>query len=247
MAVSLQLMGGELYLEEYQPDGTLGPKVPFGTTDEITFTTEIEKIEHYDTESEEQIRDGEDVKKRNITLSLTTADITIDMIARANLASVASFSQTAQTDTPVTLTAVTTGQVNELGYMNITGITVKDATDATTYVAGTDYTYDRKWGTLIALSTGSIADGDDLHVTLSADAITKGATLEAFAVDKKEYRMTYQGRSSKGVNEKHIFEKVSLAMEGDRSLKSGDGEYTTIQFTGAALKHNGKYHTIVVF
>jgi hypothetical protein len=59
--------------------------------------------------------------------------------------------------------------------------------------------------------------------------------------------MTYQGRASKGRNEKHIFEKVSLAMEGDRALKSGDGEYTSISFTGAALKNNGKYHTIETF
>jgi hypothetical protein len=247
MGVNLQLQNGALYLEEYAADGRLGAKVPFGTTDEISFNTELEKIEHYDTEEEEQVRDGEDVRKRNITIALTTRDITPEMLIRAHLASAVDLTQTAQTDTPVAVAAANHGEVQDLGYKDITAIDVQPSGGGTPYVAGTDYTYDRKWGTLIALSTGSIGDGDALDVTISANAITDGKTLTAFAVDKKEYRMTYQGRASKGLNEKHILEKVSLAMEGDRALKSGDGEYTSISFTGAALKNNGKYHTIETF
>jgi hypothetical protein len=247
MGVSLQLQNGALYLEEYQSDGSLGAKVPFGTTDTISFNTSLDKIEHYDTEEEEQVRDGEDVTKRNITLAVTTNDITAEMLERAHLASTTDLTQTAQTDTAVVIAAANHGEVNELGYMDITAITVKDSTDTTTYVEGTDYTYDRKWGTLIALSTGSIVDEAEVHVTLSANAITSGKTLTAFAVDKKEYRMTFQGRSSKGINEKHVFEKVSLALEGDRTLKTGESQYTSLSFTGAALKHNGKYHTITTF
>ena len=247
MSANLQLQDGAIYLEEYASDGTLGDKFYPGTTDVVSFNTSLDKIEHYDTEEEEQVLDGEDTVKRNITINFETADINNTFNAMAFLASSSDMTQTAQTDTAVILSSVAAGKVEDLGYKDITAITVKDSTDTTTYESGTDYTYDRKWGTLIVLSTGSISDGDDIHVVLSANAITDGKSLTSFSVDKREYRLTYQGRSSKGRNEKHIFEKVSIAMEGDRELKSGDKKYTIIKFSGAVLKHNGLTHRMETF
>ena len=247
MGVNLQLMGGAIYLEEYAANGTLGNKIYPGTTDVVSFNTSLDKIDHNDTEDEEQVLDGEDVVKRNMTIAFETADINDTFNKMAYLASEADITQTAQTDVAVTISSALAGKVEDLGYLDITALVVKDATDATTYVEGTDYTYDRKWGTLIVLATGSIADTDEIHVTLSANAVA-GKDLTSFSVDKREYRMTYQGRSSKGRNEKHVFEKVSIAMEGDRTLKSGgDKAYTIISFTGAVLKHNGKTHSMQTY
>ena len=249
MAAKLQLMGGAIYLEEYAADGvTLGNKIYPGTTDVVSFNTDLEKIEHNDTEDEVQTLDGEDVTKRNINIAFTTADINNTFNKIAYLASEAALTQTEQTATAVVIASTVHGKVEEIGYKDITSLTVQDALDTTTYVEGTDYTYDRKWGTLIVLSTGSITDTDEIHLTVDANAITDGVSLTSFAVDKREYRLTYHGHSSKGRNEKHIFEKVSIAMEGDRNLKSGgDQAYTTINFTGAVLKHNGLTHRMETF
>ena len=247
MGVNLQLQGGAIYLEEYATDGSLGDKFYPGTTDIVSFNTELEKIDHNDTEDEEQVLDGEDVVKRNMTIAFTTADINNTFNKMAYLASEAALTQTAVTDEAVVIASALADKVEDLGFMDITALVVKDATDTTTYVMGTDYTYDRKWGTLIILSTGSISDADEIHVTLTANAITDGVSLTSFATDKVEYRLTYQGRSSKGRNEKHVFEKVSIAMEGDRSLKSGEKAYTLINFTGAVLKENGKTHSMQTY
>lgn len=245
---NLQLMGGSIYLEEYQSDGvTLGPKIYPGTTDEISFNTSLEKIEHNDTESEEQVLDGEDVVKRNTTLAFTTADINNTFNKIAYLSSETDLTQTAQTDKEVVISSAAIDEVKEIGYLDITSLVVKNETDTVTYLEGTDYTYDRKWGTIIFLSTGSISATDEIHLTVNANAITDGKVLTSFATDKKEYRLTYQGRASTGRNEKHIFEKVSIAMEGDRQLKSGDKAYTLINFSGAALKHNGVTHRMETF
>jgi len=247
MGSNLQLQGGAIYLEEYASDGTLGDKFYPGTTDVVSFNTDLEKIDHNDTEDEEQVLDGEDVVKRNMTIAFTTADINDTFNRLAYLSSEVALTQSAVTDEAVTIASALADKVEDLGFKDITALVVKDSTDVTTYVEGTDYTYDRKWGTLIVLSTGSISDADELHVTLTANAITDGKTLSSFQVDKREFRMTYQGRSSKGRNEKHIFEKVSVAMEGDRTLKSTEKAYTLISFTGAVLKHNGKTHTMETF
>ena len=247
MGVNLQLQGGAIYLEEYATDGSLGDKFYPGTTDVVSFNTELEKIDHNDTEDEEQVLDGEDVVKRNMSIAFTTADINNTFNKMAYLASEVALTQSAVTGEAVTIASALAGKVEDFGFMDITTLAVTDVTDATTYVDGTDYTYDRKWGTFIILDGGSITDADEIHVTFDADAITDGVSLTSFATDKVEYRMTYQGRSSKGRNEKHVFEKVSIAMEGDRTLKSGEKAYTLINFTGAVLKANGKTHSMETY
>ncbi len=243
----LQLQNGEVLVEEYATDGvTLGAKIPFGGTDVISFNVALAKLEHNNTEDTEQVLDGNDVISRTIGLTLETADITNEMLERAHLATSTDVSQTAAADQAVTLTAVKLGEVQDLGYKDITALEVKDATDTTTYAEGTDYTYNRKWGTLVALSTGSMTDAADAHVTLSANA-TSGKLMSAMAADRKEYRLTFQGMSAKGIYTKYIFEKVDLALDGDAQLKSTDAAYSKLPFTGAALKHNGKYYTIETY
>ncbi|WP_297525125.1 hypothetical protein [Sulfurovum sp.] len=243
---NLQLQNGELLLEEYQPDGTLGGMIPFGGTDVIGFSVSVDKLEHNNTEDTEQVLDGNDVIKRTVSLSVETRDITNEMLERAHLASSTTVTQTAATDEAVVLSAVKLGQVAEIGYRDITALEVKDSTDATTYIEGTDYTYNRKWGTLIPLSGGSIVDGADLHLTLSVGAVS-GKMMTAMASDRKEYRMTFQGMSSKGIYTKYVFEKVDLSLDGDAQLKNTDTAYSALTFTGAALKYNGKYYSIETF
>lgn len=46
----------------------------------------------------------------------------------------------------------------------VSSVVVKDETDTTTYVADTDYEVNTRLGMIKALSTGSISDGDTLHV-----------------------------------------------------------------------------------
>ena len=54
-----------------------------------------------------------------------------------------------------------------LVHQDVSSVVVKDATDTTTYVAGTDYTVNAALGMIETLSGGAIADGATLHVTYS--------------------------------------------------------------------------------
>lgn len=242
----LQLMGGSIYLEPYAADGSLGDKVYPGTTDEVTFSSELEKIDHNNTETEEMVLDGEDVVKRNTTLAFTTSDINDYFNKVAFLATESALTQVQQTDTAIVIASAVLGKVEDVGYLDITSIVVKDSADTITYVEGEDYSYDKKWGTVIFLEGGAIVAASEIHITLSANAVA-GKVLESYTQDKIEFRMTYQGRASTGLNEKHVFEKVSISLDGDRTLKSGDRAYSVYNFTGAVLKHNGKSHTLTTF
>ena len=54
---------------------------------------------------------------------------------------------------------------SKLANVKVSNVVVKDATDVTTYVAGTDYVLHADEGMIEILSTGSIGDGDTLHVS----------------------------------------------------------------------------------
>ena len=71
--------------------------------------------------------------------------------------------------------------------------------------------------------------------------------MSAMAADRKEFRLTFQGMSSKGLFTKYVFEKVDLALDGDAQLKGGDAAYSSLPFTGSALKYNDKYYTIETY
>ncbi|MGD9947522.1 MAG: hypothetical protein AB7U29_03470 [Desulfobulbus sp.] len=56
------------------------------------------------------------------------------------------------------------GAYKDLTHEGVSNVVVKDATDATTYVAGTDYTVETTLGLITIIESGSISEGDTLHV-----------------------------------------------------------------------------------
>lgn len=70
------------------------------------------------------------------------------------------------------VTALPAGEYAELAHRNVSSVVVKDVTDATTYVAGTDYTLDARLGLITIIDGGSITATDVLHVTYSYAAKT---------------------------------------------------------------------------
>lgn len=241
----LQITGGELFIEVYDADGvTLGDKIAFGTTDEITLSTEVEKVQHNDTETKESVLDGDYVVGRTVTMAFTTADISPTMLSRAYLGSTSAVTQTAAVDAAVTVTSAVINGRHDTGYRNLTSVVVKDSTDLVTYVEGTDYRVAKKGGYIVILEGGSITAADELHLTVNAPAGT-GTLINAMQLDAIQGRLTYTGEASVGDSHEYVFEKVSLNASGDISLKSK--EFTTISFEGSALKHNGKYYTTETF
>ncbi len=65
------------------------------------------------------------------------------------------------------------GYYSELEYENVSSVVVKDATDATTYVEGTDYEVDTRLGLIRVLAGGAIAAGDTLHVYYSYGEVAR--------------------------------------------------------------------------
>jgi len=226
--------GGKLYFEKLNSDGSYEPMMYFGKTDGITFSTSIEWKDHYDTEGCTPVLDAKYVAKKSADVKFSTSEITLEMLNRAFLGTLVDSSQSAVTNEAIVVdgTKVKVGYIVDTGYYNATSLLVTDSTDSTTYVEGTDYSFDAKSGYITILEGGAIFDGEELHLTISAPAITMrtSATLKESALTGRFIVVT---SSQTGNNYKYVFKKVSVTQDGDFALKGE--EIGTISFAGSAM------------
>ncbi len=101
-------------------------------------------------------------------LSLALTEVDRKGLAIAFMGIDADYTLTAGTVSSVTPEAVT-AHMNlavRLAHRNVSAVVVKDHTDVTTYILGTDYTLDTRLGMITAIGS-TIKEGDVLHVSYS--------------------------------------------------------------------------------
>lgn len=226
--------GGTLYYQKLNPDGSYEPIMLFGKTDNISFTTSVEWKEHYDSEGCTQLLDARYPSKKSAEIKFATSEITLEMQNKAFLGNIVETNQAIATAEAVVVAGslVKRGSIVDIGYYNATVVIVKDVTDTTTYVDGTDYTFDAKSGYITIIATGAIVDLAVLHLTVTAPAITfnTSATMKQSSLAGRFIVIT---SSQTGNNYKYIFKNVSVTQDGDFMLK-GD-EIGTLSFSGSAM------------
>ncbi len=226
--------GGKLYYQKQNSDGSYDPIMYFGKTDGISFSTSVEWKEHYDSEGCTQLLDARYPSKKSAEIKFDTADITLEMQNRAFLGDLVSSDQTAVTDQAVVVsgTEVKGGYIVDIGYYNATTVLVQDESDTTTYVEGTDYSFDAKSGYITIIEGGGISDGDVLHLTVTAPAITMNtsATMKNSSLNGRFIVIT---SSQTGNNFKYVFKNVSVTQDGDFQLKGE--EIGKLSFSGSAM------------
>ncbi len=129
---------------------------------------------------------------------------------------------------------------------------IQDATDTTTYVAGTDYEIDT---TLkddvigrVKILSGSIVEGDVLHVTYEHGTATY-TEIKAFASTTLEGQVRFISDNPVGTNSELNIWNVSLSPDGDTSMIGED--WSTLGFTGKVLRDvanhpDSPYYTMIL-
>lgn len=100
------------------------------------------------------------------SIKLTLNQLDAENLAIAFLGSVTAASQASGTLSAAEVTAIQDRWV-EIGKEQLSNVVVQDSTDTTTYVLGTDYELNARLGLIKVLSTGSIGNGDTLHISAS--------------------------------------------------------------------------------
>jgi len=249
----LLIGGGRLFIERYLDDGSLDKKRYFGLTDDLSFNSKIDYVEHTNTEEAEERIDFKAVKKKSATIKFKTSEITAEMLALALSGNTTDLSVSNDGSvTDETHTAVMGDTYEDLEHYKITdgSEAVKytdDNGDEQTAVKGTDYEIDYKKGTLFIVKGGAI-DGKDIKVSYDYEKadITK---IEALVKKMVTARLTFDNKPQNGADIRYTFHKVQLTSNGDIKLKD-TGNFIEVSFDGEVLavdnSENPYFEVIVI-
>ena len=177
-------------------------------------------------------------------LSMTLQTPSSESFAMAVLGSASSGTQSSGSASSEAVTAIADRYV-DLTYKQVSSVVVKDATDATTYVLDTDYKLDTTSGMIKALSTGSIGDGDTLHVSYSYAAITY-ATINPNSDPSARFKIKLAGKNFADDKQIEVVcKKVGLSLTSD--LDFGGDDFLTLELEGTCEVPSGATHAIDIF
>lgn len=232
MAVSsndITLGGGKLYIDILENDKPTGRLVYFGLTTGISVSTELDKLEHTNTEGPVQAIDKVVVRKQTATISFSSDDINAKNLARAFLGDVA---ETLEAKAIEIKSGATVGSVYDTGAYFAT-ITV--ASNNVSLAEGKDYTYDKKSGLVEIIDSTNISEGT---LTITPEGGVNNEMVEALKHGKLEAQLLFVGNTATGTSCKAIFNKVSLMQDGEFALKGE--EWLSLGFRGDILKDESK-------
>ena len=218
---NLMLGGGELFFAKKKSDGSFDDFRYFGLTDSLSVNLSTDTLEHINTEGDTPTTDMELEKKKTITMSVETSEISQAMIARFFKGSEDTVTQVAGTVTAEAHT-VSPGGIYNLSKIKVSSVVVKSAGGGTTYAEGTDYAVkDAEAGVIEILSGGAISDGTAVEIDFSyADAtytIVQAGTQTAI-----EGKLKFISAPAVGPKREWNFHKISIIPSGDMALKAAD-------------------------
>lgn len=214
-----------------------------GNTPEFNMSFESEDLDHYSSDGGIREKDCSIVLEVNRTGSMTTDNIHRENLALFVFGTASDLVTAAVVGLTETLGSVVYGDAYKLGLsstapaglMGLDNLVVMDATDTTTYVVDLDYTVDLVMGLITIVEGGSIALGDEVHLTYDTRASTRDRIVSGSSA--VEGAMLYEARNPAGKQVHYYLPYVKVTPNGDFALKSD--EWQSIPFTLEILKLEG--------
>lgn len=204
----------------FKQDGTTNWE-DLGNCPDFKISNSTEVKDHFSSRSGIQVKDLEVLVKQTCTGKFTLDEPKIENIRRFMMSDTPD--DVVQNSGTLSASAVTVekGKWQELGKMKLSSVVVKDVSNVTTYVAGTDYEVDTEAGLIRVLPTSASIDDDDvIHVSASYAAITTGKAHAAKATTVKGH-IWFVGNPPVG-QILDVKGYVSLKPDGDMSLIGED-------------------------
>lgn len=172
MSAGALLFGGELYVNRIVNGVAQGEEGPIeGTVFSIKSNVDQKEATSKSHLSYGQVRESVSVAKP-ADFGITFADASASTLALMLMGTVSALSQSAAAAADYTVVAKL-GKWVATPKARFTGaVTVKNSGGTVTYVLGTDYLFNAERGTVKALATGAILDGDSIKVNGAVSAIT---------------------------------------------------------------------------
>ena len=231
---------GEVYFAPFKP-GTQepGPERYFGNTPDLSWTAEIENLDHYN--SDRGIRE----KDESVPLQVDrSGSVITDNIAMENLAlfwfgSADLVTVTAATGETSLLTGVTMGGTYQLGVSDAapTGLKMLSNVVATLdpegaspvpLQAGTDYTVDMELGRIEFIAGGAVSGDGTEDVEIEFDVAAQTFPRVVSGSKPIEGALRFIAYNPVGKNIDYYLPWVKITPDGDYALKGDDWQQMTL-------------------
>lgn len=224
---------GYVKINRYDSDDNLTGFVDIGNISKLSIQADSETKERlsFRHDNYQQALDSVVIPKPH-TVSMTGDEMSSMVMAIALLGEEAALAVTgASVDagSPEDLVAVHDKYV-ALAHKHITSVVVKDATDTTTYVSGTDYMVDASLGQIKVLSTGDIADSATVHVSYTY-ATQAGTRVYGGTQSRIKVRLEMFGQNlASGKNVHVVIKELVISPSGAADFIGSD--YISFELAG---------------
>ncbi len=232
---------GNGYLDLYSSGALTGERGPFNFTKVAVDpgkATILDRIS-YMRDTFGQVLDSVSFRG-TAALSLEMDDAGTDALQMMLLGTMTSISTAAGSvlvGAPESITAHL-GYWSKLAQRNVGSVVIKDATNTTTYVNGTDYTLDSVAGMVKALSTGAITDGAILHASYTYGLLSGSQIIAATETEVRcQFRLDGKNLTNQKKVELLCYEAV-LVPSG--SLDLIGKKFVTFTLAGSLVTPTGK-------
>ncbi len=128
----------------------------------------------------------------------------------------------------------------DIGHYMISDEVVKDDEDAVTYDVDDDYVINPRLGMIMAKSTGAIADGETVHITLTKAAVN-GTIMKGMTKANVRIRVRLDG-SNFADGRDFISEIYQMRLAPTSNFSLIGDEFVSVTFEGALETPTGKDH-----
>jgi len=239
MSDNYTLGRGIVYLSLYDDQGNLKAERDVGNAPELNFNVDISTLEHFSSRSGIKSKDKEIVTEVKPSLSFILDEMNVENLRMFFLGDAGvKIEQAAETGVTNTINANFKKYV-DLSKREVSNVVVKNSDDTVTFVENTDYIVDYKSGSILALSSGSITDNQELNVTFNNDACNY-VDIEALKTANFEAQLRYVSDNPVGPEFVFLAWKVMIKPDGDLSL-IGSEEISTLSFNAEILKDEANH------
>jgi len=211
-----------------------------GNASAFEITVETENLDHYSSRAGTATKDKDIVTKVTAKGTLTLDDVNVNNIKNWFFGTTITETVQALDAAVVSNLTASKGKWVEIGKYNITTIVVKDVTDATTYVLGTDYEVDLSAGLLRVLEGSVIVEDAVLHLTYAVPALNH-YSIDGLGASSVKGHIFFVGNPPTG-RKQDLKGYVSMKPTGNYALVGED--WQTMQFELEFIEH-AQYSGIV--
>lgn len=204
----------------FKLDGEAGHR-DLGNASEFKVTETVEKKDHYSSRGGIRKKDKSVVSQQD-----AEAGFILDMIRGDNLqlwtiaSDILAVTQTSAVTQNTTVVTAHNLWVPVGGFKNLTSVVVKNTAETTTYTLGTDYEIDTVRGMLYVKSTGTITQGQSVHVLYDRGTVAR-TKVQALSKNQLRGHCWFQANNPTGRN-LDLRGYGTLMPEGDLALIGDD-------------------------